>query len=442
MKNQRKSTAISESSLKRLIKVRNDSLAVKTKEGTQKEFKESFSFGSLFVYLRTMAAFANARGGYIIFGITDNPRMIKGLSESHLEQFDNLDRAKLTDGLNEYFSPEIHWDTETFKLGGKTLGVIYVAESETKPIVTKKSFNTGKQVVQEGDILYRYNSRSEKIKYPELNRIITDSRERESQALLEQFRYIIETGVRNTAVLDFTKHEVRGASGQRVLIDQELVDNISFIREGEFSEVEGAPTLKLVGEVLPANTITVTTDRVIHSAVTSEDIIDRFLQQDPSDSPESYVRAAASGSSGFVPVHYFRKAAGWSVEYAADAVRAEKTRSQAKVKLLERLETGDQMQVAAPSPASTHKSSKAKLEFLERLRNGDETLVGISNSNDARLLMQVIQSLTNSEVATHFDLYCSIIRDCLSSFYESDSGVADALRRATCRMDIAMYGTS
>lgn len=433
---------LSESVLKSILETlsQGERIAVKTKEGTQKEFKESFSFGALLVYLRTMAAFANAKGGYIIFGVTDKPRILKGLEGSHLQQFDDLDRAKLTDGLNEYFSPEIRWEAETFKLEGKTLGVIYVAESENKPIVTKKSFNTGKQVVQEGDILYRYNSRSEKIKYPELNRIIVESRERESQLLLEQFRYLIEAGAKNAAILDLSKSEVRGASGQKLLIDQKLVDGISFIREGEFSETEGAPTLKIIGEVQPTNTITVTTDKVIHSAVTSEDIIVRFLNQDPSESPESYVKAAATGSSAFVPIHFFRKAAGWSVDFAADAIRGEKTRSQAKTRLLKRIESNEQLLIRCPSPASPHKSSKKKIAFLDRLRSGDEQLVGISNAEDARLVLESIQCLDNDEVGQHFDLYCRVILDCFNSFYENDGKIANALRRAACRLDIAMYG--
>ncbi|WIM68713.1 hypothetical protein QP027_04825 [Corynebacterium breve] len=258
--------------------------------------------------------------------------------------------------------------------------------------------------------------------------------------MLEQFRYLIEAGAKNAAIFDLSKKEVRGASGQKLLIDQKLVDSISFIREGEFSETVGAPTLKLIGEVQPASTITVTTDKVIHSAVTSEDIIVRFLNQDPSESPESYVKAAATGSSAFVPIHFFRKAAGWSINFAADEIRAEKTRSQAKTRLLKRLESGDQLLMKCPSAASTHKSSKKKISFLERLRSGDEQLVGISNSEDARLVLESVQCLENDEVDQYFDLYCRVILDCFNSFYEDDGKVANALRRAACRLDIAMYG--
>lgn len=95
-----------------LIRVRENGsdLHVLTRESATKEFKENFTWGSIGLYARTMAGFANARGGYILFGITDNPRRAVGLSEKARSDFDNLDQAKLTEGLNELFSPEIHWE--------------------------------------------------------------------------------------------------------------------------------------------------------------------------------------------------------------------------------------------------------------------------------------------------------------------------------------------
>ena len=35
--------------------------------------------------MKTMAAFANNSGGYIVFGISDSPRTAKGLSEKSLK---------------------------------------------------------------------------------------------------------------------------------------------------------------------------------------------------------------------------------------------------------------------------------------------------------------------------------------------------------------------
>jgi predicted HTH transcriptional regulator len=49
------------------------------REGQQLEFKEQFNFGGLAEYFRDFAAFANNRGGYLIFGIKDIPHLPVGL---------------------------------------------------------------------------------------------------------------------------------------------------------------------------------------------------------------------------------------------------------------------------------------------------------------------------------------------------------------------------
>ena len=92
------------------------------------------------MYARTMAAFANARGGYIIFGVADNPRIAVGLDGSARDAFDNLDQAKLTAGLNDIFSPELHWELGLVEVAGVTLGAIYAFEADDKPVVAKKSY--------------------------------------------------------------------------------------------------------------------------------------------------------------------------------------------------------------------------------------------------------------------------------------------------------------
>ena len=49
---------------------------LKSRESNTVEFKQSFNSGNSATYAKTMAAFANNRGGYIIFGVKDKPREI------------------------------------------------------------------------------------------------------------------------------------------------------------------------------------------------------------------------------------------------------------------------------------------------------------------------------------------------------------------------------
>lgn len=80
---------------------------LKSRESNTVEFKESFNKGNTAKYAKTMAAYANNRGGYIIFGVKDNPRSVIGLSNNN---FDNLNQEQFTEAINSLFSPAMEWE--------------------------------------------------------------------------------------------------------------------------------------------------------------------------------------------------------------------------------------------------------------------------------------------------------------------------------------------
>jgi predicted HTH transcriptional regulator len=60
------------------------------REGQTLEFKEQFNLAGLADYFRDFAAFSNNRGGYLVFGVTDSPRVAAGLSEKSLAAFQKI----------------------------------------------------------------------------------------------------------------------------------------------------------------------------------------------------------------------------------------------------------------------------------------------------------------------------------------------------------------
>ena len=87
------------------------------------EFKRSFTFAALAEYFRDFAAFANNRGGYILFGVEDSPRRPTGLSESALERFSSIDPRRITEPLLSLFAPVIDWEAEVVEVEDKSFGV-------------------------------------------------------------------------------------------------------------------------------------------------------------------------------------------------------------------------------------------------------------------------------------------------------------------------------
>ena len=70
---------------------------LKSRESNTVEFKEAFNKNSTAKYGKTMAAYSNNRGGYIIFGVKDKPRKIIGLKN---DNFENMSQEQFSDAIN------------------------------------------------------------------------------------------------------------------------------------------------------------------------------------------------------------------------------------------------------------------------------------------------------------------------------------------------------
>ncbi len=101
-----------------------------SRESSQLEFKESFNWLSKDKYAKSMAAFANNRGGFIFFGVKDQPRELVGLQSNN---FEITDEAKITSYLNNVFSPEIIFEKFVIEIQSKNVGILYTHSVNQKP---------------------------------------------------------------------------------------------------------------------------------------------------------------------------------------------------------------------------------------------------------------------------------------------------------------------
>ena len=116
-----------ENHLIRILSLREGSSKIlKNRESTQIEFKQSFNLASLPQYSRTMAAYANTEGGFLVFGVKNAPREIVGVN---VRRFDSIESAKITSFLNDHLSPEISWELGLIEFAGFNLGFLYTPHS-------------------------------------------------------------------------------------------------------------------------------------------------------------------------------------------------------------------------------------------------------------------------------------------------------------------------
>jgi len=251
--------------VRKILSAVTPSGSLRSRESNTVEFKESFNKNSTAKYAKTMAAYANNRGGYIIFGVKDSPREIVGLKNNN---FENLSQEQFTDAINSLFSPAIDWECGTLTIpaeqvkpdsNGKVekeiieikVGWIHAEQAENKPVIAQKS-DSGEKITS-GDVFYRYRARSEKIKYAEMRRIIEERSSKEREGLLKLFEIIRKSETANLGIVNYTNGKITTPYGVDVAFDRKLVAQVlkkaKFIKEGSFDETVGIPVIKVTGNI-------------------------------------------------------------------------------------------------------------------------------------------------------------------------------------------------
>ena len=218
---------------------------LKKRESINLEYKQNFQLGdNLLKYIKTLVGMANNKGGQIIFGVQDSPHKPIGMTNQKLHE---TDPKEIDSRIREYFSPEIKWNVVVQEFHGAYFGVLSVEEANVKPIVCKKNKS---DILREGAIYYRYRGETKEIEYPELVQILDKEREKERILWMKHIERISMVGPRNVHILDKYNGEI-SIGERKVLLDKSLIDQLTFIREGHFTEKEGEgyPTLKLVGTI-------------------------------------------------------------------------------------------------------------------------------------------------------------------------------------------------
>jgi len=409
--------------LKDIIKTKGNQ--VLTRESTIIEFKESFNWASKHEYGKIISSFANNKGGWIIFGIKDRPHEIVGLRNNKLE---NFDEAKITGFLNDFFSPEIHWEKFVFELNGKNLGVIRAYEAEEKPIICKKN---GGNDLKEGDIYYRYRGRSERIKYSELKSLLDKEKEKPLNDLYKLLSQIIRREAGKLAIVDINRGKILGRGGT-IIIDEELVSKLRFVTEGKFSDTEGEPVYRLVGDVKDARIIRYPTQ------IRTPDIIKVFLKgQIPENiDPIEYIKQLPYEISAFLPIYFFLRKANIPKKEAIKLLNNLKSTMPSKKKLIERLKKEKNFRRGSLTARS--KQAKMRMDFRRRMLEGTITKQDI-DENNLKYFLEAITHLTSEELRSTRTLIFTLMEYIFDTYYPNSRYTSD-IRYTLCYLDVMLYG--
>lgn len=425
---------LSDISLAKIFKksTRNPHL-IGTNEGIGIEYKESFGWKSLSEYLKAMASFANRDGGYIIFGIKDKPHELMGLKDTALERFESIDNQEWRTNLREHFSPEIIWEKRIYVFEGNPYGVIYTYSAKEKPVICKKDAGE----LKKSAIYYRYNSQNSEIDYPELHQIIELEKKKINDLWMGMIRQIGDSGITRTALLDLKSGKMTGAN-TTLMIDESLLDEITFVQEGSFVETGGNPALKVVGQVqtvVGAQRVVVEQER--NKAINADEIIKSFITQETVNNPLEFVKQICYQSTGNMPVYYYLSLAQQSNDAALAFVETVPINSTAKDLLKRRISQAETKY--SKIATTTTVSSKRKREYLQMVL--EESLVIPSVETELKYCMNAMRALTIEQVREHKNYILEIMYEIYTNYFNLKpfSSIKAEFRYLLCWLDEALY---
>jgi hypothetical protein len=414
----------SESALKRILRVTDSSPdLLHCRESTYLEFKESFNWAGCAKYARTCAAFANTRGGYLVFGIADKARRVVGLQTT---AFDNRDPATITQYFNEHFSPEIKWDAISRDFSGHRLGIIYTHENTAKPVICTRT----DQDIQDGVIYYRYRGRTSAIRHAELRSVIDEVRQKDQDLWLHHIQNMAKIDVRKTGILDLASGTVTDPAGSFV-IDESLLDRISVIRESQSGVKTGAPTIRIIGdaEAIPRGTILPTRTIFKTRTLRTPQIIQAFLDQTKVSNPKDYLEGACFETHAYLPIYYFIRLARITRDDTIKLITRTKSTSWAKDSLIRRLTGPDGLRYAEFSEQTHARLAPIRHQLLGKMFNSDIP--------DAQIVsaLQAVRTLHNRQVDPTY--LCPLLKKWFDAHYADPAkkSLAWELRQAICFVD-------
>jgi hypothetical protein len=235
-----------------LISYGSVSMSVSSREGKHMEFKEQFVKKAFSKYTKTLAAFSNADGGTLLFGVSDKPRKIVGIDADNFP-----DGADWVNQLKKDFDPEIEIETKDYTVNEMVLIAIQVQKSRSRPVICKRDTSTqetkkGKlvdaSVLHQGIIYYRYSASSKSIDYADLSNLLAERDEQKLRSLLENIEIMGKLGLDKVGLMDATKSSDPDTE-TNLYVSKDTAKSLSFIDKGRIVEEEGAPAYVIAGKV-------------------------------------------------------------------------------------------------------------------------------------------------------------------------------------------------
>jgi hypothetical protein len=358
-----------------------------------------------------VAALANNRGGYVIFGVEPSDLKLVGID---VDRFLMIDISRFSMAFREYMDPAPDFEVSSLNLEGLAVGVIYVQQCAEAPIISMR--DTGSY--RSGTIYFRYPGESRPIAATDFRRLLErrDQRVRtESVALITK---AIEGGI-NTAVLNLSDGTIETASNFGRL-DSNIISDLEELKSGKRGS--GTPLL-IQGNVNIVDDSKII-ERTIREGIRDRDVLENAMRRSKVGHPDQYVLHCCYSRKMWLPIWHYVNNMGVPVDDIIGMIEgATDGYKDSKKHLVDRLRG---------SIVSRKSPSRDCASLLAALRTD-----GFPEIKNERSLCMVLNSMLSLECSDR-DIAHSLM---LSALIEYDklpsprSTTASALYKAACRAD-------
>ena len=299
-------------------------------ETAQQECKVAFDSRRMTPIIKAIAALANNKGGFIFVGVEDGDCRVVGMAD---DAFQNTDIVHISQKVKTHLTPTPDFVKATIVVGELQVGVIFVEKYFEPPIIVSRDGTD----LESGTILFRSPGQSAKISAGDLLILLRERDQASQSKLLKSAQRVADIGLHNSLIVD-TREGTIEADDTKVMIDRDLADQLEFIREGEFEEVEGAPALRLIGDVRAVEQDGQVRERIENRVLTADTVLEAFLAQESVRTPLEFVRESALVQRQWLPIFYFVSISTKSVDEAIEALsQTDAVYANSKANALERM---------------------------------------------------------------------------------------------------------
>lgn len=403
---------------------------VKRNESKFIEFKEKFNWENKkdrADYIKEIAAFANTKGGYLIFGVKDNPKELVGIGNSS----EQIDDADITNDLNNYLAPSVDFQRVNFSKYGFKLCLIEVKEAQNKPIVCIKQYP---EILNESAVYYRYSSKSEVIKSSDLIQLINKAKEEESRKWMDLFSKVSKVGVENAGIYNVQSGEINTSRGKKFVLDEKLMQRLKVI--DKYSEEEsGAEAVRVIGDVKESGVLLEKP-----KLITENELICDFLDNKSLSQPSQYLKAICYQTSATLPVYYYIYLAGEGLQGSLELINKENKSSPSKDKMVNRLKDDSGISnLHRRSKVNTNTSAGIeRRNFYNKIKKEVLDYEEVTNLNEKKV-RRLTEALVNLKQGSYNQEYVhKLKKKCYEAHYQNKN-LSHTIRQSVAYLDYIEY---